>query len=80
MLGVRCDVDIFKLTARAKSINREVYAYTTTWLQYKFREWLYTCSLCTHLILHVYLRNMQLRKYDNSTITSYRREEMIYWH
>ena len=25
-VGVRCDVDIFKLTARAQSINREVYA------------------------------------------------------
>ena len=28
MLGVRCDVDIFKLTARAQSINREVYDIT----------------------------------------------------
>ena len=26
MLVVRCDVDIFKLTASAQSINREVYA------------------------------------------------------
>ena len=26
VLGVCCDVDIFKLTARAQSINREVYA------------------------------------------------------
>ena len=26
MLGVRCDVDIFKLTASAQSIYREVYA------------------------------------------------------
>ena len=25
VLGVRCDVDIFKLTASAQSINREVY-------------------------------------------------------
>ena len=25
MLGVRCDVDIFKLTARAQSIHREIY-------------------------------------------------------
>ena len=28
MLGVRCDMDIFKLTARAQSIYREVYEYT----------------------------------------------------
>ena len=28
VLGVRCDVDIFKLTASAQSINREVYDYT----------------------------------------------------
>ena len=25
VLGVRCDADIFKLTASAQSINREVY-------------------------------------------------------
>ena len=28
VLGVRCDVDIYKLTASAQSINREVYALT----------------------------------------------------
>ena len=27
MLGIRCDVDIFKLTASAQSIYREVYGY-----------------------------------------------------
>ena len=28
MLGVRCDVEIFKLTASAQSIYREVYGWT----------------------------------------------------
>ena len=36
MLGVRCDVDIFKLTASAQAIYREVYAMEqnlhTVWL------------------------------------------------
>ena len=27
VIGVRCDIDIFKLTTRAQSINREVYGY-----------------------------------------------------
>ena len=31
--GVPCDVDIFKLTAHAQSIHREVYEYTIIHIQ-----------------------------------------------
>ena len=34
-VGVRCDVDTFKLTARAQSINREVYALDNVELVYE---------------------------------------------
>ena len=51
MLGVRCDVDIFKLTASAQSIYREVYEYTN---QFGFRTNLNTSDAVIVFIDNVY--------------------------
>ena len=40
-VGIRCDVDIFKLTVRAQSIYREVYALTYLFC---FTQWFYVST------------------------------------
>ena len=40
MLGVRCDVDIFKLTVSAQSIYSEVYEYNYAENRNESQEWI----------------------------------------
>ena len=66
-VGVRCDVDIFKLTASAQSIWREVYEFTlikdvvVSRMKYWYHVW-NTCTTSEILVSHL--------KYWNHGITS----------
>ena len=56
-VGLRCDVDIFKLTARAQSINREVWAsiiwIVTSLYRYSFLSILIFYPLARALLISV---------------------------